>query len=131
MSFIDPDRALKRLVAKLAQATADDVEAILRELDTQARERVQSLLAACHGETSLPVDHGRAHLKRRDLSPWLRDRLLGSAGREMTPTALAALQEAAASLPARAARSSVWRAQHWSRFLRTLAGARFRQERSA
>lgn len=123
-----PDRELRRLVADLAAASADDVEEILADLDDGQRARVRAMLADYLGE---PVGIPKAPPPPEPpppvviaalvgLSPWLGARLarsvepgLGISGRRrdpradvrepfmtfsMTPTALAALQSAARDL---------------------------------
>lgn len=120
------DRKLRRLVADLAGATPEDIQAVLSGLEESQRERVEGLLAEFAGdEPPRPVraaaPRGPA---RRDgpsldgLSPWLLDRLARAGltaadaaeslriwtahdlGFGMTPTATDALRKAALELRA-------------------------------
>lgn len=91
-----PDRALRRLVADLAQAAPDDVQGVLDHLDATHRDQVRALLAAYDGE---PVE--TEHAPRAEaaaplgLSLWLEARARSAGGDPafaMTPAASAALR---------------------------------------
>lgn len=116
MPPVSADRRLRRLVAKMAGASAEDVGTILDELEPAQRAVVTNLLAEY-----LAGESGSAPLPARPelplisgLSPWLSARLASadrssSAGSEaerftMTPGAAAGLREAAAILSARASK---------------------------
>lgn len=114
------DRKLRRLVADLAGATPEDIQAVLSGLEESQRERVEALLAEYGGERpGRPAPAaGALSPVLQGLSPWLADRLaraaLASADRRdeariwatrdlgfsMTPTALSALHKATLSLRA-------------------------------
>ncbi len=123
MSRQAPDLALRKLVAELADASAEDVEAILQELSAPRRDQVRALFDEMRGQTLAPpikapqpdpapsgaaVRLGAARM--RGLSPWLAARLDRAGGREsaskppaggdftMTKPALAALQASADTL---------------------------------
>lgn len=91
-------RALRSVVADLAQLRDEDVQAILADLDLPSRDRLAGLLEAYkNGDASngSPVPA----LAAIGVGPWLSDRL--SAGRQghpggMTPYAIQALQRIAA-----------------------------------
>jgi len=120
-----PDRALRRLVARLAEAAPEDVEAILDGLDENHRGRARTLLRDYLGAPPAPEGGGQsapAVAELPGLSPWLSARLAQSAGAiaapagsvapaelgpgpgptsfTMTRQGLAALQTAAAALHA-------------------------------
>lgn len=74
------DKTLRRMVTELAMASPEDVEAILDELDTRARQRVETLLAEYRGEViPLPnasrVTAAAEPIAIDGLSPWLAARL--------------------------------------------------------
>ncbi|HEY5723963.1 MAG TPA: hypothetical protein VIT45_16760 [Allosphingosinicella sp.] len=118
------ERALRRLVADLALASEDDIEAILSELGPQ-RARVEALLAEYAGKAAAAVPQALPPSADSDplaelegISPWLSARIAsrqetggepagsgGSAARqdrlrkfEMTPAAIDALRRSAAEL---------------------------------
>lgn len=82
-----PDLALRRIVADLAQAPIEDVEAVLEELEPRQRERVHTLLLEYHGEITPPLPKREAPAAKAvavvsaipGLSPWLAVRLEHSA----------------------------------------------------
>lgn len=119
MSRAAPDRALRKLVAELAQAEADDVAAILQELDGASQRKVKALLLDYAGgpaeaPESRPLDRPVPRLE--GFSPWLADRLSGRAAAQslgfpaarakraptedfnMTPAAVEALRTCAGEL---------------------------------
>lgn len=86
------DRALKRLVADLAAQRAEDVEAVLDQLDARQREKVQAMLASYLGPIEPPVDPEPVNVRRTidyakidGLSPWLAARLHRSQSAGETP----------------------------------------------
>jgi hypothetical protein len=110
------------LVADLARAPAEDIEAVLADLEPAHRARVQALIVDYLGGTPKPArpvtTPRRNYAKVAGLSPWLVERLDGGepAGRlgglrrktsgqpqggafAMTPTALDALRRCAAAVP--------------------------------
>ncbi len=108
----DTDRRLRRLVAKLAAASAEDVETILDDLEPRQRTVVSSLLAEYLGGETAPAVQATepASLAFAGFSSWLTLRLTNSAepgvagsqpaSFSMTPTAMTGLREAAAILGA-------------------------------
>ncbi|MFT4025401.1 MAG: hypothetical protein QM676_01170 [Novosphingobium sp.] len=103
----DPDRALRRMVAELAEMPAAAGKAVLDRLTETQRDRVRALLDEYHGEKPAQAP---AVLDRQGvpagLSPWLLE-LLGLAAadpaegpgaRSVTPSAIAALKACAAEL---------------------------------
>jgi hypothetical protein len=105
MSSASSERALRRLVAELAEAAPEDVEAVLEGLQPDQRAQVRSLLMSYSGEP--PADQpapARRKVETEDLrlSPWLRARLRASDAGEgfaMTTAAGQALRHAASLLP--------------------------------
>lgn len=119
------DRALRRLVAEVAGAAPEDLQAILDELEPAQRERVLQLLRGYAGAPDAgAMTAGSATLRRvvDGASPWLAARLeaAGAPARTaprrpggpgspplttavvdfaMTPHALEALRRAATALP--------------------------------
>ena len=81
---------LRRLVAELAEATADDVEAILDQLEPGHRTRAEALLASCLGTGADDErGHGRsiaAVARDSGASGWLVERL-GAVRRAGAPAA--------------------------------------------
>lgn len=76
MSVEGSSRALRMVVAELAELADDDAQAIVAELDPASRQRLTTLLDAYRkGEAPLHVPQASA--SRLDLSPWLIDRLSG------------------------------------------------------
>jgi len=99
------DRALRKLVADLAERPTADVKAVLAELGSTERERVEQLFAEFSGAGAALETAGPA-VNTEGLSPWLAVRLRGASGGSlkevaMTPRALAALQAAAGGAAAR------------------------------
>jgi len=98
------DQALKRFIAELAEATDDDIEAVLAQLEPQQRSRARALLDGYQGGIlAEPVSNARVEGGRQDLSPWLLERLqekgsARSSSFRMTPAATAALRAAVADL---------------------------------
>lgn len=91
-----PDHALRRIVADLAVLHADDVAAVLSELDPAERRTVEGLLrdyAAYFDPAQKPED--RIGYDASQLSPWLVQRLQaeGQADFEMTAQARQALHD--------------------------------------
>ncbi|WP_133244755.1 hypothetical protein [Caulobacter radicis] len=91
------DRALRKLVAELAQAAPEDVLGVLDQLPPAHRDEVSALLAAYDGA---PVQAVRPQIVEpaasAGLSPWLAARARSVGGDlafSMTPTATAALRE--------------------------------------
>ncbi|HEX8527299.1 hypothetical protein [Allosphingosinicella sp.] len=106
MPYRPPDRALRRLVADLASARPDDVEAILAALEPGEREAVETLLEDSRGRRagaapaadSRPAKPDEQQWALEGISPWLANRLAGGGGRKsppLTPIALHALRRAA------------------------------------
>lgn len=117
-----PDRALRRLVADLANARGDDIAAVLAKLDAQQRRTIETLLAEYRGAVvSVPVQPTAPAPPRPEadafdgVSSWLAARVsdrpasaaplrLGpdaggpSLEHAMTASALAALRAAAATV---------------------------------
>lgn len=103
----DPQVALRRLVAGLADRSAEDVEAVLAALtpDHEARARVllgeyaQIVRPPSRPKTpaARPEPEPRLEPSLADLSPWLADRVAPSPGGvdPLTPRARAALVQAA------------------------------------
>jgi len=110
------ERQLRRVVAELAGATPEDIQAVLSGLEESQRERVEALLAVFNEETGAPPSPAAPEADATTLarlSPWLRARLArgempamrsGEAGQvwrshdlgfNMTPAALEALVGAA------------------------------------
>ena len=76
MSVEGSSRALRRVVAELAELADDDAQAIVAELDPASRQRLTTLLDAYRkGAAPLPVPHSSP--PRLELSPWLVERLSG------------------------------------------------------
>lgn len=122
MPLLRSDRALRRLVAELARATDEDIEAVLRGLDSHQRVKVAALLARYFGrpalEAPLPdASNSDEIAELAGLSDWLIARLDRHQGGEIpagrakgaqaknsavsfaiTPAAMDALQAAAAAL---------------------------------
>lgn len=109
-----PERALRRLVADLSQAQAEDVAAVLAQLDPSQRHKVEALLAAYRGGATVTPIQTVAHAPAgpepetpeifEGVSPWLAARLgerralrLAEAGLDhaMTAPAVAALRAVA------------------------------------
>ena len=97
------DRTLRRLVAELAAASDEDVEAVVAELSPLHRRRITALLASFVGEPEpiAPTAHAPdlSTPKLVGLSPWLEARLddgaNGKVGQfDLTPASRAALREA-------------------------------------
>ncbi|PVM84416.1 hypothetical protein DDF62_22025 [Caulobacter radicis] len=92
-----PDRALRKLVAELAQATPEDVLGVLDQLPPAHRDEVSALLAAYDGAPAQGVRPQAVEpAVSAGLSPWLAARARGAGGDlafSMTPTATAALRE--------------------------------------
>ncbi len=75
---LQPDRALRRLVADLAVLHPDDVSAVLQGLDPRERGTVEALLreyVAHFEQAPAKVSDIRAHYDLSRLSPWLVDRI--------------------------------------------------------
>jgi len=96
----DPDRALRRQVARLARARPEDIEAVLAELDPGRRRAVEALLAPQAGR---PARAPAAAVARPDpplaiagLAPALSERL-AQAGRGEGPMTRAAADALRAS----------------------------------
>ena len=93
MSSPRADRALRRLIAEIANLDVEDLGAILADLDSQHRDRVLELIAAYQGSPAraLPVTDAQ---DSSGLSPWLTIRLTAATGIDhaLTPTAHAALK---------------------------------------
>jgi hypothetical protein len=129
MSVPSRDRSLRRLVAELATASSDDVEAVLDRLGPRHRETVQSLVAEMVGidaPTARPSDDAAAlaSAHRLGLSPWLVARLNGEGSAQgapnvaVTPAARAALRAIVSELePAHAAAPAALRSNAWWRGL--------------
>jgi len=91
-----PERALKREIARLAQCDADDLAAVLDELDAPHRDRVEALLQA------LVLPDPRA--SDGPFASWVNERLAG--GAVMTDEARRLLARCAARIaPVQPARS--------------------------
>ena len=112
MSRRASDRALRRLVAGLATAGADDVASILGELDARQRSTVEAMLDELSGRSPVsaavpkpaPAPVARGEWEIDGVSPWLAARLAGAGGDlaaapvdpfALTPEALKALRAAA------------------------------------
>jgi hypothetical protein len=113
------ERALRRLVARLAAAAPEDVDLVLEALDPDQRDEVRALLDAYGEPTAEAVEPPHVEvptvqpatpepdaLLLEGLSPWVAERVAsalgganGAAGGRMTPAALDALAEAAGALP--------------------------------
>ena len=139
------DRALRRLVADLALAPREDIDAVLDELEPRHRQAVQSLVAELLGSDADAVareDEGAAAAARRlGLSPWLASLVtdgvaqpersghaMPGVGRSLadftpTPTALAALRACVAELEPVPAQAMESRPQGWWKLLRSGARA--------
>lgn len=105
-----PDHALRRIVADLAVLHADDVAAVLGELDAAQRQTVEGLLrdyAAYFDPAQTQKPEDRIGYDASQLSPWLVQRLQteGQPDFEMTAQARQALHDCAVRLyPAPATR---------------------------
>ena len=105
MPALHSDRSLRRLVADLAKARAEDVEAVLAELDAGQRRRVLDMLGAYTGSQEKAQGFAEASpgLMIEGLSSGLGERLAqaarpaGSTGSpfELTPAAAEALRSSA------------------------------------
>ncbi|MEM8694733.1 MAG: hypothetical protein AAGE05_01775 [Pseudomonadota bacterium] len=107
------DRALRRMVARLADAPADDRRAILDALAADERTRIEALIEEYRGapassrEADMEGNRETAHALDR-YSPWLRARILSEdgapeEGRErgfrITPLAARTVRELVAAAP--------------------------------
>jgi hypothetical protein len=132
MPFPQSERALRRLVADLARAPAEDIEAVLADLEPVHRARVQALIVDYLGGSPKPTAQpaalrGRDYSKVAGLSPWLAERLgaaeparrsgllhrkaaaeAPSAAFAMTPAAQQALRQCAAAVPMRETRRGLF-----------------------
>lgn len=102
---IRSEKALRKLVMELAEATTEDIAAVLSMLDTRSAAMVRSLLAAYTdvGDVfELPVAVPAA-TRTSGLSGWLAARVLGQPvdGEEyrLTPKTAETLRALAAALP--------------------------------
>ena len=131
------ERALRRLVSRLAQASDEDIQAILAGLEERQRETVEGLLKSYQGATQATATAPSPPPLARDvtlgLSPWLANRVVGGPSTEdgvvfqMTPAAAAALRKAAeVTAPADPTplSSPVADPPFWGRFRDTLRGGR-------
>lgn len=107
MAASGSNRALRALVAELADLGDIDLESILADLEPGERSHLLELMAEYRtGEARPDAETGRAP----ELSPWLNDRLTAPAPPGVTPEATDALRQAAAdrgwrsASPGRAAR---------------------------
>lgn len=127
-----PDRALRKLVAELAQATPEDVLGVLDQLPPTHRDEVSALLAAYDGA---PVQAVRPQMVEpavsAALSPWLAARARSAGGDlafSMTPAATAALRECVPAIgvpaPARTSAPTPARARGVDTLLARLRGRR-------
>lgn len=77
-----PDRALRRLVVELAALHAEDVRAVLAELDPAQRPKVEALLQEFSdfgfAEKLVPAPDNGVAIDSARLSPWLVGRCNGS-----------------------------------------------------
>jgi len=101
VSTLVPDRVLRRMIVDLAALPAEEIEAVLAELDPQQRARVERLVQEFLGfgfVEPAAVEEKKAFDKTA-FSPWLLQRL-DSADTEfrLTERARAALQDAALEL---------------------------------
>lgn len=87
------DRAIRRLVVRLAGLQPDDLTAVLNELEPAQRATVEMLLSDYLTKQGVP----RADPYVSHLSPWLTERIAGTQG-SMTDHARTALQACAARL---------------------------------
>ena len=93
---MQPDRALRRLIADLADLPAKDQASILDMLEPAQRGRITVLMREYSGTSA---DAASSVLMRPDtsaLSPWLAHRV--QAGEDMTDEAAALLRECAEAL---------------------------------
>ena len=100
MRLPSSERSLRRLVAQLAAAAPDDIEAVLAELDDDQRARIHELLKSYEGQGASPASPrpSTTTLSTEGLSGWLalRVRDLGSASHGgLTAAAAQALREVA------------------------------------
>lgn len=80
MPLRKPEPALRRLVSRLAALHADDLAAILSELDARQRGTVEKLLeehASVFGDLKLVAATEPDALDAAHLSPWLAQRVRG------------------------------------------------------
>ena len=94
------DRALRKLIADLAERPKADVRAVLARLRPLQRERAEELIAEFRGRpVARPVEPASPVVDTQGLSPWLAARVQVAAGGvnggdfTMTPQALDALQD--------------------------------------
>lgn len=98
-----PDRALRRLIADLAERPRADVRAVLSDLAPEQRARAEKLIVEFKGTANAPARaEPTASVDTEGLSPWLAARLRTATGDPaavdfaMTPAALESLKRAAA-----------------------------------
>lgn len=115
---------IRRMIVKLAGLHAEDLAAILAELEGSERQTVEQLLEEftapfenARGETSASVDPTR-------FSPWLAARLVSQAGGDMTSAAGKALCECAERVTRRDFPSKRSRTFPWLRLFRSSAAER-------
>jgi hypothetical protein len=86
-----PDRSLRRIVADLAGLHAEDISAVLGDLDAGQRRRIESLLRESAGQSEQEMyDVAR-------VSEWLQQRIESTAF-AMTPAARETLRSCAVEL---------------------------------
>lgn len=99
------DKALRRLVAELAETTSEDMAAVLGMLNPRQAATVRSLLAAYGGVTDVfEVEAEPAAINTAGLSAWLAARVLGHPmegldAYRMAPGAVEALRDVTKTLP--------------------------------
>lgn len=127
------DRPLRRMVAKLARASEEDIQSVLAGLEEKQRETVEALLAAYRGQTPARTSTSPAAPAidiTAGLSSWLALRVQPIESDsshpivQMTPGAILALQDAAREHAAEGVVASPppASAPFWGRFRDTLAG---------
>jgi hypothetical protein len=111
MAARQPDRSLRLMVARLGKMRADDMDAVLDQLDEVQKSRILSLLGEFEGDEGVkgndetPILFDEIVIPDR-ISPWLAARVNGRAdsGDEttdqftLTPHAQAALRRCAAAM---------------------------------
>jgi hypothetical protein len=103
MSPLNPDRAVRQVVVDLAALHPDDVGAILDELDSEERRKIEGLLREYEGVADIQQtspERPQIRFDSSQLSPWLVERLGSSptVSHEMTSQAHQVLSECAIRL---------------------------------
>lgn len=99
MPHPDSERGLRRIAAEFASLHAEDIAAILGDLNTEERARIEALLREYSGHTAQPpVLEPAREFDASALSPWLVQRAKSAEPRIMTALARQALLDCAVEL---------------------------------